>query len=264
MGRDHKIGFRHKCLHALLVFLVSAGLISFLLAISDWIIFDIDSSDAPLDEDSVPRTATKYEVREDRSGMAGSFRTSYDARDAAGNRVLFFQGHMMSPRSKTTALGFAPEDGSEEDVAKFTLRKAGLPYLSIRPTYRVYGTDGRLRFTISKGIWGGKCRLMGIFDCRPEWYVYRGWIGSDIAYYAVGEEADEIEDPHFKFYRSKRESLDAHLAKLNHQRRLHDEEDVFKVKVEAGEDAALILATTTVIDRWADSARHRPTRGTGP
>eukprot|EP00404_Azadinium_spinosum_P024791 CAMPEP_0180605828 /NCGR_PEP_ID=MMETSP1037_2-20121125/26827_1 /TAXON_ID=632150 /ORGANISM="Azadinium spinosum, Strain 3D9" /LENGTH=184 /DNA_ID=CAMNT_0022624971 /DNA_START=12 /DNA_END=566 /DNA_ORIENTATION=- len=180
-------------------------------------------------------------------------RTSYEAHADGGRRLMRFAGHWLSPRKKTTAWLYTDRKSPNPTVAAFTLRRASTVLRG--GVYRLYDPDGRLRYSIARSFWGGRCRLF-FFGCKPEWFIYRGWLGGSVAYYAIGEDEVEADAPNFLFYRSKEESWDAWSARVDHQRRLHDDEDVFEVKVKLGEDTGLILAAATIIDRWADMRRR--------
>jgi len=238
------------CLLAMLMLLVVC------LMISDWFLLaPAEGSEvkAPLVGELVPSNLETYYLKEDRH-LAWLGRTTYEVRNKFGGRLLAFRGHLLSPRSKTTAWRSAHKKSRDLTEALFTMRQAGFAFLTYG--YRIYSTDGKLQFSIRKSLWGGRCRYI-FFNCKPEWHIYRGWIGGEVAYYGIGEDEAEAEAPQFFFYRSKEESKDEWIAFLDHRRRMDDNEDVYEVTVREGEDAALILTAATVIDHWADVMRSR-------
>lgn len=231
-----------------------------LLLFSDWVLFEVavaedgeSGAPFPLVEKLVPSGQETYYLKEDRH--LHWVRTSYEATNTFGGRVLRFSGHWFSPRRKTTAWTYGHSGKSEPTDALFTVRHAGVASLSY--TYRVYDVDGRLRYSIRKSFWGGRCRFF-FFRCKPEWFIYRGWVGGEVAYYGIGEDEHEAESPQFFFYPSKEESFDEWSAFLDHRRRTQDDEDIYEVTVRSGEDAALLLTAATIIDRWADATRRHP------
>jgi len=244
-----------RCLSWTIAILAILFLLVVGFLISDWFILALAEEaelKAPLVADMVFPESQKYYLKEDKH--LGQLGTNYEVSNKFGGRQLSFRAHWLSPRCKMTAGRYADKSSRKPSEALFTARYAGFPVLTY--AYRIYSSDGKLRFSLRKSLWGGKCRYL-FFDCKPEWTIYRGWIGGEVAYYGIGEDEAESNRPQFFFYPSREESKDEWIAFLDHKRRMDDEEDVYKVTVREGHDAALILTAATIIDRWADTVRSR-------
>jgi len=123
-------------------------------------------------------------------------------------------------------------------------------------TWRVApkGDDDNILFTIQKSHKG----LLGWG--KASWRIFQGRKRDDkVIYYGVGD-ADDLDEPEFKFYRSKsdyQENKKKWLAKIEHKDEDEtwsgNKEDEYKVKVRPGEDAAIILLAVACLDTVADA-----------
>jgi len=123
-------------------------------------------------------------------------------------------------------------------------------------TWRVVpkGDDDNILFTIQKSHKG----LLGWG--KASWRIFQGRKRDDkVIYYGVGD-ADDLDEPEFKFYRSKsdyQENKKKWLAKIEHKDEdetlFGNKEDEYKVKVRPGEDAAIILLAVACLDSVADA-----------
>jgi len=121
------------------------------------------------------------------------------------------------------------------------------------------GEPDKVLFTIQKRKWND-CKHFYMLGCKAVWKIYEGQRGdkSSLIYYGTGD-ADDQDEPDFKFYHNKDEYKDNKknwVAKIEHKKHdSSDGEDKFKVKVAPGEDTALILVSVACIDYVADAKR---------
>jgi len=115
------------------------------------------------------------------------------------------------------------------------------------------GDDENVLFTIQKS---NKGRFVGK---KASWRIFQGHAKENqVVYYGVGD-SDDLDEPEFKFYRSKAErkqNKKNYVAKIEHDDHESDGEDEYKVKVKPGEDAVILLIATACLDYVADDKRE--------
>lgn len=141
-------------------------------------------------------------------------------------------------------------------------------YFARRWTWRVAKTSNmnEVMFTIQKRLYSDHCKILGWFSCRPVLKIYKGHRGdkSTLIYYGVGDK--DLEEPDFKFYHARSEYKQNKwkwIAKIDHKKTKKGfgskssgfAKDVYKVKVKAGKDAALLLLATACLDVVGDRTR---------
>jgi len=135
-------------------------------------------------------------------------------------------------------------------------------------TWRVTkeGAEDEVLFTIQKSH-------KDIFGSQSSWRIYEGHAGDDkVMYYGVGQKASEVETgggTFFRWYKSKWDSeidgtedhQDSWVATVELDKREADDDiddvlnDQYRVHVEPGADAAILLLATTCMDTVLDKKR---------